>query len=89
MSRGSFNPTTTIRFTVPATSAALSAQLVVYDLVGQRMKILMDQIVETGIYAATWDDTDARGRAVASGTYVYRLRSGDKFRESGRVTLLK
>jgi len=53
------------------------------------MKILMDQIVETGIYAATWDGTDARGRAVASGTYVYRLRIGDKFRESGRVTLLK
>ena len=84
-----FNPSTTIRFTVPATSAALSAQLVVYNLVGQRMKILMDQIVETGIYAVTWDGTDAHGRAVASGTYVYRLRVGDKFRESGRVTLLK
>ena len=84
-----FNPTTTIRFTVPTTSAVLSAQLVVYDLVGQRVKTLMDQAVGTGIYAATWDGTDANGQAMASGTYVYRLRIGDQFMESGRVTLIK
>ena len=84
-----FNPTTTIRFTVPATSALISAQLVVYDLVGQRIKTLMDQTVGTGLYAATWNGTDANGQRVASGTYVYRLRIGNQFMESGRVTLIK
>lgn len=84
-----FNPSTTIRFSVPPTSALLSAQLVVYDLVGQRVKVLMDQALGTGIYTATWDGTDANGQAVASGTYIYRLRLGDQFIESGRVTLIK
>jgi flagellar hook assembly protein FlgD len=33
--------------------------------------------VETGNHTVTWDGIDAKGKAVASGTYTYRLTAGN------------
>jgi hypothetical protein len=84
-----FNPTTTIRFSVPAVGGPLPATLRIYDIAGQVVKTLVDQTVTAGSYATTWDGTDQRLQPVASGTYVYRLEVGDRFAAAGRVTLLK
>jgi immune inhibitor A len=69
-----FNPATVISFT---TSAATTARLEIYNLLGHRVKTLVDDYVEPGTSTVTWDGTDERGSPVASGVYFYRLTAGD------------
>lgn len=60
--------------TVPYTlGAAGDVRLVVYDVLGRTVRVLHDGPLAAGVGAATWDGRDARGRPVASGTYLVRL----------------
>ncbi len=53
--------------------------LTVYNLLGQRVKTLIDEERPTGTYAARWDGRDESGRYVASGPYFYRLQVGNRY----------
>ncbi len=66
-----FNPTTEIRYTVPAGGGAVSLQ--VFDVAGRLVSTLVDERQAGGRRAATWSGRDDGGRPVASGIYFYRL----------------
>ena len=68
-----FNPTTIIGFQLPEAS---DVQLVVYNILGQKIKTIVDQKLEAGIYSAVWDGTNDNGQPVSSGVYYYQLNSG-------------
>jgi hypothetical protein len=80
-----FNPSTTIRFTVPEPG---HVALHVYDANGQLVRTLIDGVRVDGTHDATWDGRDNSGAAVGSGVYFYRLTAG-KFSESKKMVLLK
>lgn len=81
-----FNPRTTVHFTVPH---ATSVELRVHDVTGRVVRTLVDGVeFGPGMHAVGWDGRDDRGRAVASGTYLSRLRAGDLL-TSGRMTLVR
>ena len=80
-----FNPATTIRYRLPE---AGGVSLEVYNLVGQRAAILVDEHQPAGSHTLIWDGRDDSGRPVASGVYVYRLRAGDAV-ETRKLVLLK
>ena len=80
-----FNPMTRISF---ALSGAGHASLVVYDVSGRRVCTLVDEGLAAGGHTVTWDGTDDGGRAVATGVYLYRLRSG-AVDETRRMTLAR
>jgi len=80
-----FNPTTNIRYTIPK---AAYTKLVVYNLLGQAVRVLVDQIVEPGTHVARWDGTNDAGRQVVSGPYFYRFEAGD-FVRTQKMILLK
>ena len=61
-----FNPTTTIRFEIP--DNASHVRLAVYNALGQRVAVLVDQMMAPGLHNTVFD-----ARSLASGTYVYRL----------------
>ncbi len=65
-----FNPITTIEFTVPKTGAVT---LNVYNTAGQKIRGLLAESLTAGSYRVLWDGRDDRGRAVSSGTYLYRV----------------
>lgn len=65
-----FNPATTIDFTLPN---AQNVNLVVYNLLGQAVKILQAGRMSAGSHSVQWYATDEMGRSVASGVYFYRL----------------
>ena len=67
-----FNPETVIRFVLPR---GQEVDLVVNNLVGQRVATLVSGYREAGTYSLTWDGRDDRGMMLASGTYLYRLRT--------------
>ncbi len=80
-----FNPSTTIEFTV---SSASPITLRVYDVLGQRVKNLLDERVGAGRYTVQWDGTDDASQPVAGGVYFYRMEAGD-FVTAKKMLLLK
>lgn len=80
-----FNAVTLIRF---QTALAGKAQLEIYDLLGQRVRRLVDEALDPGQHLHPWDGRDDRGLPVASGVYFCRLRTGDQL-FSQRLLLLK
>lgn len=80
-----FNPTTQISFTLPKTQAT---QLSIYNVKGQLVKKLVDATLPAGEHTISWDGTDERGMAVASGIYSYRLFSEGK-NISHKMVLMK
>lgn len=80
-----FNPVTTLRFVLDRGSAT---RLSVFDLSGRRVRVLVEGFREAGGHQVVWDGRDQVGSEVASGTYLYVLRSCDVV-ESRRMTLLK
>jgi hypothetical protein len=67
-----FNGRTAIPFRL---SAAGEVAVAVYDMTGQRVASLIEGRLPAGRHVASWDGVDDRGRAVASGVYIYRLRA--------------
>jgi hypothetical protein len=68
-----FNASARIDFEIPKTSDAL---LVVHDLLGRRIKVLVNRRLEPGYYSEHWNgDTEDRISA-PSGIYLVRLRAG-------------
>jgi len=68
-----FNSKTEICYDLPLTR---HVRLDVYNMLGQEVNVLVDEVQEPGRYAIRWDGTDKRGNRVPSGVYVYRLEAG-------------
>ena len=83
-----FNPRTEIAFTVPATSDGAAVSLRIFDLQGRLVRALIDQIYPSGPATATWDGQADDGRAMPSGTYMYRVRIG-RHVEARPMTLVR
>jgi mannan endo-1,4-beta-mannosidase len=67
-----FNPATAIRFSLKLPSRI---SLIIYNLLGQKVKTLAQRAEGMGTYTIVWDGTDEYHRPVASGMYVYRLQA--------------
>ena len=68
-----FNPSTIIPYQLPAST---HVRLEVFNMLGQRLATLVDAEQSAGAHTAQWDGTDAAGRAVGAGVYIYRLSGG-------------
>jgi len=80
-----FNPTTSIKFSVAQDA---KVNLVVYDMLGQRVRTLVDGVQEAGFYTVRWDGSNDFGSKVASGIYIYRLQAGS-FVSTMKMNLMK
>lgn len=69
-----FNPTTTIKYQLPQMS---DVKLVIYNVLGQKMRTLINKQVEAGHHSVVWDGRNDSGRQVATGVYVYRFQAAD------------
>ncbi|MFI5264116.1 MAG: T9SS type A sorting domain-containing protein, partial [Candidatus Kapaibacterium sp.] len=76
-----FNPTTTIRFSVPE---RVKVTLKVMNLLGEEVKRVIDGVY----YDAGTYDADFFGDGLPSGTYVYRLEAGN-FVKSRKMVIAK
>jgi hypothetical protein len=80
-----FNPTTVIRYQLPQNRNVL---LKVFDILGQEVKVLVNEAQQAGSYQIQWDGTNATGARVSSGVYFYRIQAGD-FVNTKKMLLLK
>ena len=65
-----FNPGTVIPYRLDVDGPV---RLVVYNLVGQHVRTLVDEAQTAGVYRVHWDARDAAARRVSSGVYFIRL----------------
>jgi len=80
-----FNPSTTIRY---ALSEDTHVTLKVYNMLGQLVATLADELQFAGYQQTVWDGSNDFGQKVASGVYIYRITVGS-FSETKRMLLLK
>ncbi|MBI3006238.1 MAG: PQQ-dependent sugar dehydrogenase [Ignavibacteriales bacterium] len=80
-----FNPGTTIEFSLPT---AQHTTVTVYDMTGKEILTLANTELSGGVHRIHWDGRDMTGKAMPSGVYFYRLKSGARL-ETGRMMLLR
>ncbi|HUP01595.1 MAG TPA: S8 family serine peptidase [Gemmatimonadota bacterium] len=70
---------TTIQYAIPdpGDGGSVEALLAIYDILGRRVRTLVEGEVMAGENAATWDGRDERGDLVPSGIYVAQLVAAD------------
>jgi photosystem II stability/assembly factor-like uncharacterized protein len=82
-----FNPLTTITFSLPPQHGSVgtlhATSLQVFDVLGRRVASLVDEPMSPGIHATTFDASQ-----LPSGTYIYRLISGN-FAAAKKMMLLR
>ena len=81
-----FNPSTIIPYQLAVSS---QVRLEVFNLLGQHIATLVDGQQSAGFHTATWYATDAAGRAVGAGVYIYRMTVGAANQtQTGRMVLI-
>jgi YVTN family beta-propeller protein len=80
-----FNPTTSIRFTIPEDGYV---RLAVYDAAGRRIRTLVDRELKANFYRVDWNGRNDAGRQVASGIYFYRIQAG-RHTQARKMLLLR
>lgn len=87
-----FNPITKISYNLRATGVPGTpperTNLSIYNILGQKVKTLVDRVEMPGRYVVSWDGTNSFGRQVASGVYFYRLVRGDES-ETKKMVLVR
>ena len=77
-----FNPITYIRFQIndikSSYGTAIPVTLNIYDLLGRKIKTLLNEDLNVGDYTLSWDGTNEFNQNVASGSYIYMLQIGDQ-----------
>ncbi|MCF7804131.1 MAG: lamin tail domain-containing protein [Candidatus Marinimicrobia bacterium] len=69
-----FNPTTTIKYQLPEQA---NVRLVVYNMLGQQVRTLVNEQKEAGYYTVQWDGINNNGVKISSGVYFYHIKAGE------------
>lgn len=67
-----FNPITKIKFSLGENS---KTELVVYDIMGKKIKSIINGYLRRNTYELSWDSTNDYGKKVASGIYYLKLKT--------------
>jgi hypothetical protein len=69
-----FNPETTISFSVTQTSSFVNLEI--YNIKGQQVRTLVNEVFPAGRHSVLWDGRDDYGIPVSSGIYFYKFETG-------------
>lgn len=80
-----FNPQTQIDYQVPK---AANVNISVYNIIGQLVTTLVDEVKTPGYYSVSWNARDQNGLQVSSGIYIARMVSNN-YSMTRKLALLK
>lgn len=69
-------------------SGSADVTLSIFDLLGRRVRMLVNMNQPAGEFSVTWNGRNDIGRQVASGVYVYSLSAGE-FKQTRKMLLLR
>ena len=80
-----FNPSTQIRYALPEETRVTIS---IYDLMGRKVRTLVNDVQSAGYRTAMWNATNDMGRPVSAGVYIYSIHAGD-FIQNRKMVLMK
>ncbi len=80
-----FNALTSFSLSLPEET---QVKLVIYNVMGQKVKTIVDDCLAAGIHTITWDGTNESGQNVSSGIYFYRIVNQENV-VTKKMTLMK
>ena len=80
-----FNPSTQIKFDLPKD---IMVSLTIFDLMGRKIKSLVNSVRPAGFQSVSWDATNDYGERVSAGIYIYTIQAED-YRATKKMILLK
>ncbi len=80
-----FNPETTITYELPTSGLV---RLDVYNMLGQKIKTLVDQNEVAGVHRIVWNGKNEFGEKMASGIYLYQMQTTN-YKAMKRMLLLR
>jgi len=80
-----FNHATTIKYDL---IGDVHVEIQIFDVVGQSIKTLVNELKGAGNHSVRWNGTDEKGTIVTSGVYIYRIQAGD-FINSKKMVLIR
>ncbi len=80
-----FNPQSTIEYYVPKRGLV---DVSVYNVKGQKVRILMNKLHNQGTYSIVWDGKDSNNKPVSSGIYFYNVKTEDQI-QTKKCILMK
>ena len=80
-----FNPNTTIEYTIADKG---KYELAIYNVLGQKVRTLVNATLLPGKYRVTWDGLSDAGQRVSSGIYFYTLK-GKNLQKTHKMILMK
>lgn len=72
-----FNSNTVIKYGLPQNS---KVEIVIFNALGQQIRELVNKQQKSGIHVVEWDGKDSAGLDVASGVYIYRLKTPQRMK---------
>ena len=85
-----FNPSTTINYALPFSS---EVSIEIYNILGQRVRLLLNEQQMPGYYEIVWDGRNDFGSVTASGVYVYRMAAkasgGESFAQTRKMLFIR
>jgi hypothetical protein len=82
-----FNPSTNVPFEIGGITTQRTI-VFIYNVMGQRVKKLLDEYLTPGLHQVSWDGRDAIGQQVSSGIYFVEIRTRNQIL-LGKMFLLK
>lgn len=67
-----FNPETSIKYDLKDDGQVM---IDIYNLKGQKVRSLVNNVKNAGSYTEIWNGTDNNGKQVSSGVYIYRMHA--------------
>ncbi|HEX9654539.1 MAG TPA: T9SS type A sorting domain-containing protein [bacterium] len=80
-----FNPGTAISYSLETDA---DVRLEIYNLMGQKLRTLVNERKSAGTYTATWDGSSDNGMLQSSGIYFYKMSAGSQI-EMKKMALVK
>ena len=80
-----FNPVTTLIYSLTEENMV---KITVYDMLGGKVRTLVNAAREAGRWSVRWDATNDQGGPVSDGVYLYQIRT-DKFSETKKMIFIK
>jgi hypothetical protein len=81
-----FNPVTTIGYRL---SIAGNVKLIIFNLLGEKVRTLVNGYQNTGGYTLKWDGLNDFGDQVTSGVYFYLMQVDGKMIKSRKMILMR
>ena len=80
-----FNPSTQIQYALPEETRVVIS---IYDLMGRKVRTLVNDVQDAGYRTVIWNSTNDMGRLVSAGVYIYSIQAGD-FVQNRKMVLMK